>query len=375
MSSPGEGSRAAPACLQGNKMHVLFVPDFSHVNAYQRELAKALERLDARVSMSDGVGAFPLLGAMQACGKPDVLHLHWTHQLMVSTTGSIFKTLVKSTRFALELPLLRARGTVVIWTVHNLASHERSNWRIELLFNRICVRQYDYLILHCHSARETVARTYCLPDKLTARMVVIPHGSYVDSYANSITGTEARARFGYGEQDLVFLFFGLIRPYKGVLDLISAFNELKHPQAQLLIAGNPVDDEIKRSVQDQLRATEGITARLGFIPDDEIQLYMNASDVVVLPHQHVLMPGSAVLAMSFGKPVIAPDVGCVGELLDDRGGFLYTPDQQNALLCAMRQALNANLPAMGEHNLQRAKLLDWDNIAQRTYDLYQRCLA
>ena len=357
-----------------SEMHILFVPDFSRVNAYQRELAEALERRGARISMSNGIGRFPLLGAMGACDEPDVLHLHWTHPLMVSATGSRWKTLGKSLRLVLELLWLKARRTTLVWTVHNLASHEQSNWQIELLFNRICARLYDYLIVHCNSAKEAVVQTYLLPEDFKARMAVIPLGSYMPSYENAITRKQARDDFGYRQRDTVFLFFGLIRTYKGVFDLISAFGELDYPQAQLLIAGKPVNQELKRKLEDQMCANERITGRLTFIPDDEIQCYMNAADVVALPYRDVLTPSTAVLAMSFGKAVIAPRLGCVGELLDDRGAFLYDADQDDGLVDAMRQALSANLADMGRHNLEQARQLDWDDIAQKTCEVYQRCL-
>ena len=116
--------------------------------------------------------------------------------------------------------------------------------------------------------------------------------------------------------------------------------------------------------------------RLEFIPAEELQVYLNAADVVVLPYKDILTSGAAVLAMSFGKPVIAPKLGCVAELIEEGvGGFLYDPEDEDGLLNAMRKAITANLRALGEYNLQKARELDWLRAAKATLEVYQRCLG
>jgi len=98
---------------------------------------------------------------------------------------------------------------------------------------------------------------------------------------------------------------------------------------------------------------------------------MNAADVVVLPFQDILTSGSALLAMSFGKPVIAPRMGCIPEALDRKGVFLYTHNEEEALLRAFQQASLADLAAMGKYNYRKAKRFDWNEIAQKTCELYK----
>lgn len=356
-------------------MHVLFLPDYSQGNPYQWELAEALGRCGVKVSLSNGIGHFPLLGAIRTCGKPEVLHLHWTHPFMLSGSGSSWKSLAKSIRFVLELLSLKLRGTKMVWTVHNLVSHEQRNQRIELLFNRICACLYDQMIVHCRFAEEAVIQTYSLPRKFKYKIAIIPHGNFIVTYENSINRKQARDCFGFKEQEIVFLFCGQIRPYKGVFELVAAFQEMNHRRAHLLIAGTPLNEMIQAQLEDICKANHHIHMRLGFIPEDEIQIYMNAADVVVLPFQDVLTSSSVLLAMSFAKAVIAPRLGCIAEVLDNQGAFLYDPDHEDGLLRAMRQALNADLAAIGRHNYERAKQFDWDEIARKTYEVYQRCLG
>lgn len=352
-------------------MRALFLPDGTKSNPYQRELAQALERYDVHVTLGNGVSRLPILGAIRAHGKPDVLHLHWTHGFMVADSSA--KTIIKAFRFLVELFIVRCLGIKIVWTVHNLLEHERRHPRLELFFNRILIRFYDQLIVHCSFAQEAVIQTYRLPDRLKSKISVIPHGHYIDSYENQITQEQARTKLGLGKEDIAFLYFGQIRPYKGVPQLIDAFQKLKSLRARLLIVGKPVNEAIRAELMARSQSDDRIRAFLKFVPDEEVQLYMNAADVMVLPYQDILTSGGALLAMSFGKAVIIPNIGCVPEVLDSQGGFLYDPNEGKGLLKAMERALEADLAAMGQHNFDRAKDLDWDGIAQKTVEVYRRC--
>lgn len=352
-------------------MNILFIPDYSQGNPYQQELARALERNGVSVTMSNGIGRMPVLGAITTHWKPDILHLHWTHGFIVA--GSSAKTILKASRFLVELLIVKLLGIKIVWTVHNLLEHERRQPRLELFFNRIFVRLYDHLIAHCSFAQEAVIQTYRLPDRFKAKINVIPHGHYLDSYENKLTQEEARARMGLGKEESVFLYLGQIRPYKGVFQLIDTFRKLESPRARLIIVGRPANEAIEAALKERCQLDNRIRTFLQFIPDREIQLYMNAADVVVLPYQDILTSSGALLAMSFGKAVIIPNMGCVSEVLDSRGCFLYNPNEEKGLLKAMERALEANLAVMGQYNFDRAKHLDWDGIAQKTIEVYRRC--
>lgn len=78
--------------------------------------------------------------------------------------------------------------------------------------------------------------------------------------------------------------------------------------------------------------------------------------------------------MSFGKPVIAPAIGCVSDILDEKVSFLYHTGEKG-LLEAMQKALNADLPKLGKHNFELAKQLDWGDIAKKTCEVYRECFA
>ena len=127
-----------------------------------------------------------------------------------------------------------------------------------------------------------------------------------------------------GQEKYVFAFFGGIRPNKGLEELIQAFIRIRNENTHLVIAG-AIDRQ--ESYAKSLLKTADNNPRIHFyfkrIPDKEVQVFINASDVVVLPFSKILTSGSAHLAMSFQRPVIAPNVGCLSELIESNMGWLY----------------------------------------------------
>jgi beta-1,4-mannosyltransferase len=354
----------------GNVRTVLFLPDFRS-NPYQRLLATALAKQGVNVVMRAAIGGLPVFGAIRTHGKPDLLHLHWIAPFFVRSKTA--RSIEKAFRFAGQLVIARLLGIKIVWTIHNLLEHERRHVHLERLFSQFLVRLCNQLIVHCSFARKAIIETYRIPDLCKDKICVIPHGHYIDSYANQISQEQARAKLELGTDEIVFLYFGRIRSYKGVLPLVEVFRKLESPQVRLLIVGRPASEMIGMELMRRCQPDSRICLFPKFIPDEDVQLYMNAASVVVLPYQDILNSGAALLAMSFAKAVIIPRLGCIPEVFGSQGGFLYDPDEEGGLLKAMQQALVADLAAMGQHNYHRAKHFDWNVIARQTYEVYRRC--
>jgi len=349
-------------------MKVLFIPCYGSENPYHRELAKALARYDVNVIMSIGISKFPILGAMMVHNKPNVLHVHWTHPFLLSNNR--VKSIIKSIRFIAEILILKILGIKVVWTVHNLLAHERQDQKLELFFRKLFARLCNRIIVHCMFAKKAILQTYHLPDYFKDKIFVIPQGNYINTYENVESQEQARLKLGLGNREFLFLYFGLIRPYKGVTQLVDAFRKLQNPQVRLLIVGRPLNDAIRAELLYCCQSDSRIRTFFKFIPDKNVQTYMNAADVVVLPFQDILTSASVMLAMSFGKSIITPYIGCISELLDSKGSFLYNPCEEEELLRAMQQALNASLAKMGLYNYNKLQHITWNESAQNLYELY-----
>jgi glycosyltransferase involved in cell wall biosynthesis len=348
-------------------MKVIMLPDYSQNNPYQRELVNALEKIGVHVTLCN-FSILPLLRAIWLFGRPDILHLHWTDGFIVAANWP--KTILKTFRFLIELFVVKILGVKVVWTVHNLSNHEKINSTYETFVNRFLIRFYDQVIVHCFAAQQAVAHLYHLTGDHKTKVRIVPHGHYLDCYENNITRQDARARLNYDEDAVLFLFFGSIRPYKGIYDLIEAFYKIKNPKVRLLIAGKPSSDVAKEELIARCQIDDRIKTYLQYIPENEIQIYMNAADVAVFPYTDILTSGSVLLAMSFGKPIIVPRIGCVSETLDAQGGFLYNAKDLTGLPKALGDVLSSDLELMGKHNSIKVKDFDWGKIAQMTRDVY-----
>lgn len=362
-------------------VHVPFTPD----NPYQALLIQALQAqgidaVPAAKSKHAGLFAriFVLHKFINLSDKMDVLHIHWVSSWFnpgQKTRSGFFSqavSVIMSSLVICELALLKLRGVKLVWTVHNLVKHERHGVSRELFFCRILARLVDQMIVHCPEARDLVMQAYRLSDgdKITS----IPMGNYM-CYENAISPAEARDRLALDPANRVFLFFGMIRPYKGILQLIEAFKLLDDSQARLLIVGSSRTKDFEQQVEQAAQADARIQLILAYVPDEDIQLYMNAADVVVLPFEDVLSSSSVVLAMSFGKTVIAPPIGCVADTLEGTGNVVYDPAAENGLRGALEKALTLDLDHIGAENLRQSIENDWGTVAQKTTEVYRRARA
>jgi glycosyltransferase involved in cell wall biosynthesis len=164
---------------------------------------------------------------------------------------------------------------------------------------------------------------------------------------------------------LIFAFVGRIEPYKGITDLLDAFCEVK-TDSHLLIAGKASHADLKGNIAMRAGAHSNIHFYPEFIPEDQLQLFMNAADVIVLPYLHILTSGTLVLAMSFGKPVVVPDFPSLREIVPEEGALWFRPGDCASLAMAMERAFGINLKSASEANFMRASGWSWHDIAVAT---------
>jgi beta-1,4-mannosyltransferase len=334
-------------------------------NPYQKLLVGHLKRLGVNIAERSKSNFF-LWQALLGC-KADVLHLQnlrpWMrrNRMMGALHGAFFLC---------QLVILRVVGVKIVWTAHDIRSHGPGAKRLERLAAALTARIAHAIIAHCENARAEVLQWLFVPNE--KKVFVIPHGHYIDYYENKIDRAKARLILGIPNENFMFLFVGSIWRYKGVIELIDAFRRLPSDDPYLVIAGNSPDalltDAIRRKA-----AGGKIKFIPGFVQDDELQIYMNACDVVVLPYQDILTSGAVILAMSFRRPCVAVNRGCLGDVLNNSGAFIYEADSEDGLLHAMERAIDhrGELTDMGRYNQEQACRWGWDYVAQKTLDVYR----
>ena len=351
-------------------MSVLFIPDYSDGNPYQSNLEAALTD---EVTYGRDDTRFPVCAAVLA-GEVTVVHVHWLNLFFKGETRR--GVAVRFGLLLLRILVIRIAGVPVVWTVHNVRLHEPEYPRLERTFKRWFVTSgtCGRLIFHCEAVVDVLFEDLNLPSTARNRVDVIPHGHYLDNYANDLSRHEARQSLDIPESSTVFLFFGLIRRYKGVDRLIDAFQAASLPDSRLLLAGNPVTDALEAELSAKSAHDDRIRCVFEFVPDDEIQRYMNAADAVVLPFRDVTTSGSAVLAMSFGNALVVPLLGCLPELLDENGAVFYGQNESDGLRSALERTVDRDLVEMGNYNETAVSEYDWSQIGEQTEAVYAKAL-
>lgn len=342
-------------------MKIIFIPDYSKDNPYQELLSKSLNNLGVNVGM---VNTIRVRDVFKQKEKINVLHVHWTNVLLWPPFIPMLK-----------LMLIRIMGTRIVWTMHNLTNHEQSHPRYEKFFNYFLLIIANKIIVHSESGKKIVSNYFRFLKK--GKVKIIPIGHYIGYYNNDISKEEARRFLNLNESNTVLLFLGYIRKYKGLTNLINSFKQINDDQIKLLIAGKTNDKWIEEEVLSNCRDDRRIKLIFEYIPTDMIQVYMNAADLYICPFENILTSSSVILAMSFARPVIAPDIGCIRDTIDNEGGFLYDASDSNALLETMTTAINTqNLTEMGRNNFRKAaKDFDWNEIGRKTHDVYKKALG
>lgn len=285
----------------------------------------------------------------------DVLHFQWVQYFYVSSNS--LSSSLWAIFFFFKLLLARIIGYRIVWTVHNIMPHERSPGFGDVIARYSLVLLANNIVVHCRTAVRLLEEAFVTRGKLH----VIPHGHYIGWYPDRLAKIEARDYFKIPEAEYVYLYFGAIRPYKGLEKLINTFKKL--PTGRLIIAGKPHNSQIELMIRQLSENDPRISLHLFFIPDQMVTSFFGCTDAVVLPFSDVLTSGSAILALSLGRPVIAPSRGCLPELISDRFGLIFNADSPDGLRDAM---IDIRLRQYSSEEIKKSmmKNYDWPETAK-----------
>jgi beta-1,4-mannosyltransferase len=282
-----------------------------------------------------------------------VLHIHWMGSLLrdVQTLGA---ARLRIDSFRARAAGWRASGHRIVWSMHNVLPHDCAFPEAEIALREVLVEQCDAIHALSRSSIDEARTFYEVPE---AKVFHVPHPSYEGWYPNAGDRTSARLDLGLPGDEFTFLFFGSIQPYKGIIELLAAFSDLKavEPEAgrrlRLIIAGKPVDHDYVSRVRDMAGSMSGVTLSARTVDERDIQTLFNAADVVVAPYKRTLNSGVAMLAATFCKPLVAPRVGGVAETYADDPALLYSEQDGDSLHAAMERSLTHKQNAEGLEKL------------------------
>jgi beta-1,4-mannosyltransferase len=289
--------------------------------------------------------------------RPNYLHFDWIisyyYRRWAWLTGLSVLT------FCAQIILARLVGVRLVWTLHNLLPHDQSQLALHRFCQRFLARRCAWIRVFGESTVQKAAAELRVSE---AKFRVVPEGDYTKVYPNRVTPQAARAQLGLPEDSRVLLYLGLIKPYKGVLELVRMFNELREPGTYLYLAGRIMDTRYGEKVRREL--TDQIILRDEFIPESELQYYFNAADLVVLPFQQIENSGSVIMSMGFARPVVAPRQGVLEERLRAQPEWLYS--SAGELREKLKKALTVpsdQLDKAGIANFKALSAYRWEDFA------------
>jgi len=346
-------------------LRVLGWPGFTSQNGnpYTRLL---YEHMEAEGGVE--VDGFTLLEPLLK--RYDVWHVHWPDSLLSYPSKFAATAYVMA-----ELMLFawaRLWGTKLVWTTHDLGPHESHHPQLEAIFWRFFIPMVDGIISLSQTARQEAYTRF--PKLRSVPSAIVPHGHYRTAYPTTMSKEEARQQLDLRPEDRVVVFVGRIRPYKNVVPLIEAFRAWDDEDARLIVAGNPISDDLAEQVQAAQEGDDRVRADLQFIKEEEIARLLAASDLVALPYTAIMHSGTALLALSFDRPVLMPDRGAMSELQERVGTewmHTYTGEFTREVL------IDAVTWAETEPRPPQAPLddLEWPKLARQTDALFRRVLT
>ena len=299
----------------------------------------------------------------------DVWHLHWpVESIVVRRRGVRFLRLML---FWLELKVARLKKTRIFWTVHNLRPHERNHPLLEQIIWRIFLPNVDGIICMSELGQRQLFRQH--PRSRSIPTFTIPHGHYRGAYPDVLSRDQARGALGIPRHEFVIVFIGQIRAYKGVVQLIRCFSDARLANSRLLVAG-VANDAMARKMKKAAGVNANVKLVFEFVERNDVQKYLKAADLVVLPYTEVLNSGSAILALSFDRPILVPSQGALAELRNVVGPkwvSLYEGELSPTIIRAAVQWTKARQIQPDA----RAPLdaLSWEGIARQTIQAFSCC--
>ena len=269
--------------------------------------------------------------------KAKVFHILWNSKLQLCD-----RTLL--------MLYYKALGKRLVLTAHNINQGQRD--ANDSLLNRLTLRaQYrltDHIFVHTPRMKEQLVSEFGVkPEAVT----VLRHPVNDVFPSTDLTCAKAKRLLSIGEEEKTILFLGRITPYKGLEYLIAAFGQLvaTGKKYRLIIAGQPKKgsenymDEIRRAANDE-SICHRIIQKMQFIPDEDIELYLKAADVLALPYKSIFQSGVLFLGYTFGLPAVATEVGSFREeIIEGKTGFVCPPGDAGALAQAIERYFDSDI--------------------------------
>lgn len=354
-------------------MKAVYYPTSSAENAFQHIVQSGLEAGGFEIESLDSY--------IKGRGKaPMPVFLNWYDDV---SHGNGAVCIIKYLRNSAVIARVLSRGGRIAYVVHNRQPHDSEGtvgFKLSLRLRRQLCRKASCIIVLCDETRNVLMRQLGegAYDAVSGKIVKVPHPTFTGAYGDS--GRDYRCEFGIAADKFLFVFSGLIRPYKGVekvLDVAERFHELGY-DAEFLIAGKCSSKDYEREISIRAGKLSNVHLCFGFIENEDIGCLMEASDALIQPYdiKSSLNSGSCYLAFSYGRTVVSPKIGSTMEF---DSGLTYTYEystddgHRDAIIDAATRAYTdwlTDKAAFGDKGRELKRLVDNGNSCELTAQRY-----
>jgi glycosyltransferase involved in cell wall biosynthesis len=341
------------------KIRIACLPVAGIGNPYQFLMMQGLNR-SGKMEAFNGVND-RFFGIFRTClrYRPNVIHFDW--ETSYYYRKYLLLTLAGLPLFMLQILLARyAFGVKLVWTPHNIQPHDLPQPGLHRFVRRFFASQMQWLRLFSESSLPAAMEEF---QQKKEAFRIQPEGSYVGWYPEmeSLNGG-LRKQLGIPENHKVLLYLGLIKPYKGVLELIQSFASMKSRSTSLLICGKSMNAIYLEKIRMAAAGNPDILIREGFVPENLLPDFYGLASAVILPFKKIENSGSVIMAMGYKKAVLAPEMGVLKQRLCRQPQLLFRNNPEEALL-TFASLSQAELERIGQENYEEVNRYRWEDFA------------
>lgn len=296
-----------------------------------------------------------------------VFHINWEEHLIRGCPTSAEAELMGD-HFLSKLHEYRRLGGKVLWTVHNEYPHELEHTDAFLRLRGELGKAVDRILVHSVQALAVLQAQMDLDSSL---VFLVPHPSYWGEYEP----ISALAPKGHKAKERLAIAFGMVRPYKGYSAFLKTVAEATVCSFKLKVVGAPIAHD---PYGEELKTQFGSNPRIDFdyrsVPSEDVATTIRSGRCLVLPYERFLTSGVALLGITLGVPVVAPDTPQMREFLPPANHcLLFDSKQTDDVMNAIERAMDLSDSAVNELRRQhheRAQHFSPQRVSRRLGDLF-----
>lgn len=284
---------------------------------------------------------------------PDLVIIQWWHPYFAPCYWSLTKML---------------HDCKIMFVCHNVFPHER--FAMDSFLVKQVMKQGNYYI--AHSKMDTDDLNELIPNAKVCQTVLPTFNVFK---FKDLSKQQGRGMLNLSKDDKVLLFFGFVREYKGLKHLIKALSHVvqKYDDVKLLIVGDfGSDKQDYLSLIEECQVTDYINIYDEYIPDNEVEKFFAACDLVVLPYETATQSGIVQVAYGFEKPVIVTNVGGLPDVVtDNKTGYVVEAQNPERLADAIIRYYDEKKEQEFTVNVQKeAYRFSWNRMVEAIENLY-----